>query len=92
MPSCSARTRPATCWPSTQDAAADILYEAAAIGVPAAMLGVTGGDALILPGEQAISVAAAEGGARSWLPDYMAGKASLRSHDPCRWMRAKSRA
>ncbi len=58
-----------------QDAAADILYEAAAIGVPAALLGMTGGAALILPGEQAISVAALKTAHESWLPDYMAGKA-----------------
>ncbi len=58
-----------------QDAAADILYEAAAIGVPAALLGMTGGAALILPGEQAISVSALKTAHESWLPDYMAGKA-----------------
>ena len=40
-----------------QEVAADILYEATAIGVPAALLGVTGGASLILPGGQAISVA-----------------------------------
>jgi phosphoribosylformylglycinamidine synthase len=57
------------------DAAADILYEAAAIGVPAAMLGVTGGSSLILPGEQAISVQDLKAAHESWLPDYMAGKA-----------------
>ena len=60
---------------AAQDVAADMLYEAGAIGVPAAMLGVTGGDALILPGGQAISVARLKAAHEAWLPDYMAGKA-----------------
>jgi phosphoribosylformylglycinamidine synthase len=57
------------------DTAADILYEAGAIGVPAVMLGVTGGSSLILPGEQAISLKELKAAHESWLPDYMAGKA-----------------
>ncbi|MBF9235706.1 phosphoribosylformylglycinamidine synthase subunit PurL [Microvirga alba] len=57
------------------DEAADILYEAASIGVPAMALGVTGGDSLILPGGQAISVKKLKAAHESWLPDYMAGKA-----------------
>ena len=57
-----------------QDAAADILYEAGAIGIPAAMLGVTGGDALILPGRQAISVKQLKATHEAWLPNYMTGK------------------
>ena len=52
MPSCSARTRPATCWLRRADEARRrLLYEASALGVPAATLGVTGGDSLMLPGE-----------------------------------------
>ena len=57
------------------DDAADILYEANAIGVPALVLGVTGGDSLILPGGEAISVEKLKAAHESWLPDYMAGKA-----------------
>jgi phosphoribosylformylglycinamidine synthase subunit PurL len=57
-----------------QDVAADILYEAGAIGIPAAMLGVTGGDALILPGRQAISVKQLKATHEAWLPNYMTGK------------------
>ena len=57
-----------------QDVAADILYEAGAIGIPAAMLGVTGGDALILPGRQAISVKQLKAAHEAWLPNYMTGK------------------
>jgi phosphoribosylformylglycinamidine synthase subunit PurL len=57
------------------DTAADILYEAGAIGVPAVTIGVTGGSSLILPGEQAISIRDLKAAHESWLPDYMAGKA-----------------
>ena len=57
-----------------QDVAADILDEAGAIGIPAAMLGVTGGDALILPGRQAISVKQLKATHEAWLPNYMTGK------------------
>ena len=76
MPSCSARIRPAIvlavdagCRPPTSST------RPGAIGIPAAMLGVTGGDALILPGEQAISVEQLKAAHEAWLPDYMAGKA-----------------
>ncbi|MGO4706086.1 phosphoribosylformylglycinamidine synthase subunit PurL [Microvirga sp. 2MCAF38] len=55
--------------------AADILYEATALGIPAITLGLTGGDSLILPGGQAISVKDLKAAHESWLPDYMAGKA-----------------
>ncbi|HEU6442808.1 MAG TPA: hypothetical protein VFF38_10625, partial [Microvirga sp.] len=58
-----------------EDAAADILYAAGAVGIPAVTLGVTGGNSLILPGQQAISVKQLKNAHESWLPDYMAGKA-----------------
>ncbi len=58
-----------------EDVAADILYEAGAIGIPAVTLGVTGGDALILPGRQAISVKQLKAAHEAWLPEYMTGKA-----------------
>ncbi|MCB8819738.1 phosphoribosylformylglycinamidine synthase subunit PurL [Microvirga rosea] len=57
------------------DDAADILYEANAVGIPAMVLGVTGGDSLILPGREAISIEKLKAAHESWLPDYMAGKA-----------------
>ena len=38
-------------------------------------LGVTGGDSLILPGEQAISVKKLKAAHEAWLPAYMTGKA-----------------
>ena len=58
------------------DKAPDILYAAKAGGVPAMVLGLTGGDSLILPGGEAISVAKLKAAHESWLPDYMAGKAA----------------
>jgi phosphoribosylformylglycinamidine synthase len=57
------------------DAAMDILYEAKALGVPAAMLGVTGGDSLQLPGGEAISVGDLKAAHEGWLPNYMAQRA-----------------
>jgi phosphoribosylformylglycinamidine synthase len=57
------------------DQAADVLYEASALGIPAVMLGLTGGDSLILPGGEAISVGDLKAAHEAWLPDYMAGKA-----------------
>jgi phosphoribosylformylglycinamidine synthase len=54
--------------------AADILYEAGAVGIPAVTLGVTGGDALILPGRQAISLKQLKAAHEAWLPNYMTGK------------------
>jgi phosphoribosylformylglycinamidine synthase len=57
-----------------EDVAADILYEAGAVGIPAVTLGITGGDALILPGQQAISVKQLKAAHEAWLPEYMTGK------------------
>jgi phosphoribosylformylglycinamidine synthase len=58
------------------DHAPDILYEAQALGIPAAVLGVTGGDSLILPGGESISVAELKAAHEGWLPAYMAGQAA----------------
>jgi phosphoribosylformylglycinamidine synthase subunit PurL len=58
------------------DRAMDILYAARAGGVAAMVLGLTGGDSLILPDEQAISVAELKAAHEAWLPNYMAGKAA----------------
>jgi len=57
------------------DAAADLLYEAAALGIPMTVLGSTGGDSLILPGEKAISVTELRSAHESWLPTYMSAPA-----------------
>jgi phosphoribosylformylglycinamidine synthase len=56
--------------------AADLLYEANAVGVPAMLVGVTGGNSLILPSREAISVAELKTAHEGWLPAYMAAKAS----------------
>ncbi|CAD5250767.1 Phosphoribosylformylglycinamidine synthase subunit PurL [Bosea sp. 62] len=57
------------------DAAEAVVAEAKAAGVPAEIIGKTGGSELALPGEAAVSVAALRKTHESWLPDYMAGKA-----------------
>lgn len=56
-------------------AAETAVAEAKAAGVPAQIIGKTGGSELALPGEAAVSVAALRQAHESWLPDYMAGKA-----------------
>jgi phosphoribosylformylglycinamidine synthase len=57
-------------------AAEAVVAEAKAAGVPAEIIGKTGGSALALPGEAAVSIAALSKTHESWLPDYMAGKAN----------------
>jgi phosphoribosylformylglycinamidine synthase len=54
------------------DAAVDLLYAASGQGVPIAIIGMTGADALTLPGEEAISVADLKAAHEGWLPSYMA--------------------
>ncbi|MGE7471341.1 phosphoribosylformylglycinamidine synthase subunit PurL [Bosea sp. NPDC003192] len=58
------------------DAAEAVIAEAKAAGVPAEIIGKTGGSELALPGEAAVSIAALRKTHESWLPDYMAGKAA----------------
>jgi phosphoribosylformylglycinamidine synthase II len=55
------------------DLAPDILYEATAIGIPATIVGMTGGDSLILPDRGAISVRDLKAAHEGWLPRFMAG-------------------
>ncbi|MBR3192235.1 phosphoribosylformylglycinamidine synthase subunit PurL [Bosea sp. (in: a-proteobacteria)] len=57
-------------------AAEAVVAEAKAAGVPAEIIGKTGGSELALPGEAAVSIAALRKTHESWLPDYMAGKAA----------------
>ncbi|AZO80821.1 MULTISPECIES: phosphoribosylformylglycinamidine synthase subunit PurL [unclassified Bosea (in: a-proteobacteria)] len=57
-------------------AAEAVVAAAKAAGVPAEIIGKTGGSELALPGETAVSVAALRNTHESWLPDYMAGKAA----------------
>ncbi|ODT45316.1 MAG: phosphoribosylformylglycinamidine synthase II [Methylobacterium sp. SCN 67-24] len=57
-------------------AAEALIAEAKAAGVPAQLIGQTGGADLALPGEAAVSIVALRKAHESWLPDYMAGKAA----------------
>ncbi len=50
-----------------------IVADARAAGVPIAKIGVTGGNALALPGESPIQIAALSEKFEGWLPAYMAG-------------------
>ncbi|MGH7125856.1 MAG: AIR synthase-related protein, partial [Stellaceae bacterium] len=50
-----------------------LLARAKSVGVPAALLGATGGDALTVAGHGAISTADLRQAHEAWLPDYMAG-------------------
>ena len=72
MPSGSARIRPATSSRSVRDAERT-MARARAAGVPVRQLGLTGGDALTLPGERPILVAKLRERFEGWLPGYMAG-------------------
>ena len=54
-------------------AAAGVVRQAEAAGVPAMLLGVVGGDTLQLPGEAPILVSALHSASESPLPEYMAG-------------------
>lgn len=56
------------------DEAARIVAEAQAAGVPAAIVGETGGDALVLPGEKPIALDPLIHAHEDWLPAYMAGR------------------
>jgi phosphoribosylformylglycinamidine synthase len=51
----------------------DLLYAAAAGGIPVALLGVTGGGSLHLPGEPAIPLGDLREAHEGWMPTYMAG-------------------
>ncbi|CAN7547026.1 phosphoribosylformylglycinamidine synthase subunit PurL [Bosea sp. LjRoot90] len=57
-------------------AAEAIVAEAKAAGVPAQIIGRTGGSELALPGEAPVALSALRQAHESWLPDYMAGKAA----------------
>jgi phosphoribosylformylglycinamidine synthase II len=59
------------CTPERADA---IVQECAALGVPCRRIGVTGGDALTLPGENPIPLSVLKSAHEDWLPLYMAGE------------------
>lgn len=56
------------------EAAADLLYSASAQGIDAATVGIVGGDDLVLPGEETISVASLKAAHEGWFPAYMASQ------------------
>jgi phosphoribosylformylglycinamidine synthase subunit PurL len=55
-------------------AAGAVMAKGRAAGAPVSRIGVTGGDALMLPGEQAIAVTKLRQRFEGWLPAYMAGE------------------
>ena len=56
------------------EAAADLLYSASAQGIDAATVGIVGGDSLVLPGDETISVAELKAAHEGWFPAYMASQ------------------
>ncbi len=56
------------------EAASDLLYSASAQGIDAATVGIVGGDSLVLPGEETISVAELKAAHEGWFPAYMASQ------------------
>jgi len=44
--------------------------------VPCARIGTTGGDAIVIPGERAVSIATLRAGFEGWFPAYMNGAAA----------------
>ena len=52
-----------------------VLNAATSTGVPACRLGVTGGDALVMPGVRPVTVVKLRDVFEGWLPAYMAGVA-----------------
>ena len=56
------------------EAAADLLYSASAQGIDAATVGIVGGDNLVLPGDETVSVAALKAAHEGWFPAYMASQ------------------
>jgi phosphoribosylformylglycinamidine synthase subunit PurL len=55
------------------DEAAKIVGEAKAAGVPASIIGVTGGDSIEWTGEAPIAIDRLARAHEDWLPTYMAG-------------------
>ena len=52
-----------------------VLAKMKGASVPCVRIGTTGGDAIAVAGEDAVSVASLKSGFESWLPAYMSGKA-----------------
>lgn len=52
----------------------DLLYSASAQGIPAGVVGVVGGNRLILPRGESIAVADLHAAHEGWLPAFMASQ------------------
>jgi phosphoribosylformylglycinamidine synthase subunit PurL len=50
-----------------------VLAKMRGAGVPCTRIGTTGGDAIVIPGEEEISVASLKAAFEAWLPAYMSG-------------------
>ncbi len=61
---------------ATADEAVKIVADATAAGVPASVVGVTGGEAVELPGEAPVAITTLASAHEDWLPAYMAGPAA----------------
>ena len=59
---------------ATANEAQKILADAKAAGVPAAIVGTTGGDTIDLPGEKSVAIERLIRSHEDWLPNYMAGR------------------
>lgn len=59
---------------ATANEAQQILADAKAAGVPAAIIGTTGGDTIDLPGEKSVAIERLIRSHEDWLPNYMVGR------------------
>jgi len=59
---------------ATANEAQKILADAKAAGVPAAIIGTTGGDTIDLPGEKSVAIERLIRSHEDWLPNYMVGR------------------
>jgi phosphoribosylformylglycinamidine synthase len=58
----------------TAEQAGLVLAKMKGAGVPCARIGTTGGDAIVIAGEEPVSVASLKDGFERWFPAYMSGK------------------
>ena len=60
---------------SSTSPSAWVLAKMKGAGIPCLRIGTTGGEAIAISGETAVSVEALKTGFEAWLPAYMSGKA-----------------
>jgi phosphoribosylformylglycinamidine synthase len=61
---------------ASSEEASRIVADAIIAGVPAALVGVTGGDSVDLPGEAPVAIEKLASAHEDWLPAFMAGPAA----------------